>query len=235
MSYQEQVLPHLCLQLCVSDILIFFELGPFYPTNVVSLINAKRIRLGKGTVGYINPTLYANPKAFNDITSGENNCAAQSEPTNCCSSGFYSASGWDPVTGLGSINYNSLESILLAINSTANKGGATTYSPAGGTATQGGGDGSSGLSGGAIAAIVILLLLLFGVSVFFAIVCRRKYNSASTATSSPTNEYNMNSTYSNASVRSGAYPNLYPTAASTVAVPTAVVTTASAVTKSLLH
>jgi len=40
-------------------------------------------------VGFINPTLYANPSALTDITAGNN--------------GGYSAGvGWDPVTGLGS-------------------------------------------------------------------------------------------------------------------------------------
>ena len=40
-------------------------------------------------VGFINPALYANPGALNDITSGTNG-------------GYNAGSGWDPVTGLGS-------------------------------------------------------------------------------------------------------------------------------------
>jgi kumamolisin len=51
----------------------------------IARINQK---LGQ-SVWFINPILYQNPQAFNDITSGSN--------------GDYQAnSGWDPCTGLGS-------------------------------------------------------------------------------------------------------------------------------------
>ncbi|HTW26944.1 MAG TPA: protease pro-enzyme activation domain-containing protein [Acetobacteraceae bacterium] len=40
-------------------------------------------------VGFINPTLYAHPEAFADVTAGDNG-------------GFQAGPGWDPVTGLGS-------------------------------------------------------------------------------------------------------------------------------------
>jgi kumamolisin len=50
-----------------------------------ALINQQR----GSSVGFVNPTLYANPSAFHDITSGNN--------------GAYSAGpGWDACTGLGS-------------------------------------------------------------------------------------------------------------------------------------
>ena len=53
--------------------------------GLIALINA-----GRGSsVGFINPTLYANPGALNDITTG-NNGAFQASP------------GWDACTGLGS-------------------------------------------------------------------------------------------------------------------------------------
>lgn len=35
-------------------------------------INEERIAIGKGPVGFINPALYANPGALNDIASGTN-------------------------------------------------------------------------------------------------------------------------------------------------------------------
>jgi kumamolisin len=53
--------------------------------GLVALVNQS---LGRRT-GFINPLLYQNPAAFNDILSG-NNGAYQAVP------------GWDPVTGLGS-------------------------------------------------------------------------------------------------------------------------------------
>ena len=72
--------------------------------------------MGLSTVGFINPTLYANPNMFNDIISGNNNCCAPQDnlnPPQCCLSGFSASSGWDPTTGLGSINYTNLAKILI--------------------------------------------------------------------------------------------------------------------------
>ena len=80
---------------------------------VVNLMNSARVGTGLGTVGFINPTLYANPGAFSDITSGSNFCTSYTGSTiTCCNAGFYAASGWDPVSGLGSITYSKLLSIL---------------------------------------------------------------------------------------------------------------------------
>ncbi|KAK3319647.1 alkaline serine protease [Cercophora scortea] len=61
--------------------------------GLLTLVNEERIADGKGTLGFINPALYANPQVFNDVTSGSN--------PNCKSTGFLAAPGWDPVTGLG--------------------------------------------------------------------------------------------------------------------------------------
>jgi tripeptidyl-peptidase-1 len=44
-------------------------------------------------VGFINPVLYANPWALNDVKKGGNR--------GCGTSGFRAVTGWDPVTGLG--------------------------------------------------------------------------------------------------------------------------------------
>jgi len=87
--------------------------------GMVSLINAKRIAAGKPAVGFITPNLYklaANVKGiFNDITSGENNCcAAPSDPV-CCQYGFTAATGWDPLTGLGSVNFENLAAAFLKL------------------------------------------------------------------------------------------------------------------------
>eukprot|EP01037_Dinobryon_pediforme_P017250 gene17250-17440_t len=71
---------------------------------MVSLVNAARQAIGKPSLGWINPALYIlSHKFINDITSGDNNCSE----TFCCTSGFYAAPGWDPVTGLGSTDGNS--------------------------------------------------------------------------------------------------------------------------------
>jgi len=36
--------------------------------SIITLINEERIAAGKGPVGFLNPTLYANPGAFTDVS-----------------------------------------------------------------------------------------------------------------------------------------------------------------------
>ncbi|KAL6713742.1 hypothetical protein ACLMJK_008234 [Lecanora helva] len=68
--------------------------------SIITLINEQRANAGKGPVGFINPTLYANPGILNDITSGGNQ--------GCGTAGFTAVAGWDPVTGLGTPNYQKM-------------------------------------------------------------------------------------------------------------------------------
>ena len=72
---------------------------------MITLINDARLNNGLSTLGWIHPSLYQNYASFtNDITSGKNNCPRRaSEP--CCPTGFFAARGWDPTTGLGSVNF----------------------------------------------------------------------------------------------------------------------------------
>ncbi|KAJ6500787.1 subtilisin-like protein [Mycena sanguinolenta] len=65
--------------------------------SVIGLLNNELLNAGKPVLGFLNPWLYANPQAFNDITSGDN--------PGCGTNGFSASAGWDPVTGLGSPNY----------------------------------------------------------------------------------------------------------------------------------
>jgi hypothetical protein len=91
--------------------------------GLLMLINAERAEIGLGPVGFINPTLYsANSSMFNDVTSGNNSCCAYPSTVNpglatCCSAGFQSAVGWDPVTGLGSMDYPMLRELFASIPS----------------------------------------------------------------------------------------------------------------------
>lgn len=75
--------------------------------SLISLINDYRIGEGKSTLGFLNPLLYASGAArdaLNDITTGNNR--------GCDSNGFPAASGWDPTTGLGSMNFAALRAAL---------------------------------------------------------------------------------------------------------------------------
>lgn len=74
---------------------------------ILNRVNEERIAAGKSTVGFVNPTLYAHPEMFNDITVGNN--------SGCGTPGFYAAKGWDPVTGLGTPNYPSFLSVFMSL------------------------------------------------------------------------------------------------------------------------
>ncbi|KAJ0109613.1 hypothetical protein J7T55_014175 [Diaporthe amygdali] len=74
---------------------------------VLTRVNEERIAAGKSTLGFVNPTLYAHPEVFTDVTNGSN--------PNCHSTGFLAAPGWDPVTGLGSPVYPKLLDLLLSV------------------------------------------------------------------------------------------------------------------------
>jgi tripeptidyl-peptidase-1 len=71
--------------------------APFV-AGLFSNINAQRLAIGKGSLGWINPALYQTYAQFtNDITSGDNKCVLG--PI-CCAQGFTSVAGWDPTTGI---------------------------------------------------------------------------------------------------------------------------------------
>ena len=75
--------------------------------SIMTLINEERTVIGKGPVGFINPTLYENPWALNDIKNGSN--------PGCGSKGFSAVEGWDPVTGLGTPSYPKLLALFLSL------------------------------------------------------------------------------------------------------------------------
>jgi len=78
---------------------------------MASLVNAKLRANGGSSIGFINPTLYSVGGSFaNSITQGNNKCTAS---TTCCSQGFYAASGWDPITGWGSVDYAKFENLFV--------------------------------------------------------------------------------------------------------------------------
>ncbi|KAL8821248.1 MAG: hypothetical protein Q9223_000673 [Gallowayella weberi] len=74
---------------------------------ILTLLNEIRLYAGKSTLGFVNPFLYANPDAFNDITQGGNQ--------GCGTPGFQAVSGWDPVTGLGTPNFPKLVAAALKL------------------------------------------------------------------------------------------------------------------------
>jgi tripeptidyl-peptidase-1 len=74
--------------------------------GMVNLFNTKRLLQRQSRLGFINPLLYKNPAVFNDIVKGNNRCCASGGGALvCCPAGFDAAVGWDPLTGLGSVDF----------------------------------------------------------------------------------------------------------------------------------
>ena len=81
--------------------------------GMISLINSARKAAGRPTVGWLNPALYASNGSFaNDITIGDNLCLVEGQ--GCCTEGFNTTLGWDPVTGFGSVDFTLLHSLLVS-------------------------------------------------------------------------------------------------------------------------
>jgi len=131
-----------------------------------SLVNAHRKENNLPTLGWFNPTLYHYYESFiNDIDAGNNNCTAG--PV-CCQEGFYAVTGYDPVTGLGSVQFNNFFATLSNAADLYNDeltDDATTSS-------------DNSLSTGAIAGIavgaIVFVALIAGLSYFIFLKCIRK-------------------------------------------------------------
>ncbi|KAF8194430.1 subtilisin-like protein [Mycena galopus ATCC 62051] len=77
--------------------------------SIFTMINDARLASNKKPVGFINPAIYSQPFkiAFHDITIGGNQ--------GCGTPGFTATTGWDPVTGVGTPNFELLSSLFLAL------------------------------------------------------------------------------------------------------------------------
>jgi len=82
---------------------------------MISLFNQISLKKTKKTLGFVSPLLYkmyaANPAIFHDITVGDNKCTEEGCSSSC--QGYTCEKGWDPVTGLGSLNYQAAENYII--------------------------------------------------------------------------------------------------------------------------
>lgn len=69
--------------------------------GLIALINQQRGR----PVGFIHPTIYANPQVFRDITQGDNSTVTGNK-------GYAATTGWDACTGLGVADGKKLAGVL---------------------------------------------------------------------------------------------------------------------------
>ena len=83
-------------------------------------------------MGFLNPFLYEFSSSFTtDITTGNNRCLEQSG-CSCCSEGYYASSGWDPVSGLGLVDFQLFSAKALLVGSaypSQNPTLSPTYTP----------------------------------------------------------------------------------------------------------
>ncbi|KHN94163.1 tripeptidyl-peptidase 1 precursor [Metarhizium album ARSEF 1941] len=72
--------------------------------SIVQLLNSDRLLSGKKPLGFLNPWLYSRAaSALTSITHGSNNGCR-----NINGQGFQAVEGWNPVTGLGTPNFEKL-------------------------------------------------------------------------------------------------------------------------------
>jgi len=96
-------------------------LGMAAMVNMVARVNDQRDK----RLGWLNPLLYHGElgAAFTqDIQQGDNHCTGyyakkdnnwQQQERRCCAEGFVATTGWDPVTGLGSVNFTAFLHTML--------------------------------------------------------------------------------------------------------------------------
>jgi len=70
-------------------------------SGMLSLINDALLHANLSPLGFVNPLLYANADAFQDITQGDNN-------------GFAAVEGYDPASGLGTFDSKTLTKLMNA-------------------------------------------------------------------------------------------------------------------------
>ena len=84
--------------------------------GMITLLNSLRARKGLAPVGFMNPTLYSNraSSSYRDVTSGTNEyCSTNTNPSSALKcNGFAASTGWDPVTGFGSITFVNLAALF---------------------------------------------------------------------------------------------------------------------------
>jgi len=84
--------------------------SPFF-ASLVSLLNEARLNANKPVMGFLNPFLYKNADAFNDVTAGSNKIGRGGQKLPY---GWNCSAGWDPATGLGTPKFDKLLSAAMA-------------------------------------------------------------------------------------------------------------------------
>jgi len=86
--------------------------------SILALLNVASIEKTGKPIGFANPFLYKMHQdcadCFNDVTVGDNKCTEDGCASTC--KGYECAKGWDPVTGLGTPNFEKMLAYVKAGN-----------------------------------------------------------------------------------------------------------------------
>jgi tripeptidyl-peptidase-1 len=77
--------------------------------GIFSLLNDARMQAGQSSLGFLNPFIYENAAAFNDITTGSGSGCGFS------GAGWPAKEGWDAVTGVGTPDYSKLAKVAVQL------------------------------------------------------------------------------------------------------------------------
>ncbi|KAI0777487.1 subtilisin-like protein [Trametes elegans] len=100
-----------------ADNFMIYEVDGSYPiqgtsaasptvASIIALLNDRLASAGKPPLGFLNPWLYKKGyQAFTDITAGNSSIKCSQNAT---ARGFDAVEGWDPVTGLGTPQFDKL-------------------------------------------------------------------------------------------------------------------------------
>lgn len=80
--------------------------------SMITLLNDKRLRSGKTALGFLNPLLYSGKLDVALVDSIEGSGGSCTFSNGDYELGFDVLSGWDPVTGLGTINFGKMINII---------------------------------------------------------------------------------------------------------------------------
>lgn len=79
----------------------------------VSLLNAARLSSNLTALGFLNPLLYGyGASVFGDVTGGSSVGCVGNSDFGAQGASWNATDGWDPVTGLGVLNFTSLQAIV---------------------------------------------------------------------------------------------------------------------------
>ena len=74
--------------------------------SLIALLNDERLRKGMSSLGWLNPMIYSDgfASAWNDVVNGS--------ISGCNTNGFPALPGWDAASGVGSVRFDVLRSLV---------------------------------------------------------------------------------------------------------------------------